>query len=185
MRVTSDDLQNFAGRFEKWASSPAGALGNVGAPASQPTPNPGKRSDIPDNVTPTSARPTPSVWPFLAADASGFGGVSKYAAPNGSEAGLPPPDPDAPGLPLSGSAGDDNVPERRLVGRVVNLSAPASSGAPPLVPNQAASTSPLLGLFSGQPMPDWPVPPPIFQTKDQSPPEDNELWQRWRAFIGD
>ena len=206
--AASDDSTNFADRFGNWAAKPFGGLGNVGAPAPQPAPNPGRRSDIPDGVTPAFAQATPAVWPWLSADASGLGGVLKYAVPAGTGAELPLADPNALDFPPPGNASDDNVPERRLARRVVNLSAPASPGAPPLAPgfvdaaggsgngaaaqpappplapNQAASP-PLLGIFSGQPMPDWPVPPPTFQSKDQASPEDNELWQRWRAFIGD
>ena len=206
--TVSDAAADFSDRFGSWRLLPPGTFGNVRAPNSTP-PSLGRRSDIPNGGTPTSAQPTPSAWPFLAADAGGFGGVSKYAAPNGTEAGLPLADPNMLGFSLPGIAGDDNVPERRLVGRVVNLSAsstnapslsPGQSDAtsngsgnwaavqptsPPLAPNQTASSSPALGLFSGQPMPDWSVPPPIFQSKDQASPEDNELWQRLRAMLDD
>lgn len=70
------------------------------------------------------------------------------------------------------SEADDDTPVRVL--SRVNLS-PASSDAPPL-----------LGVFSGQPMRNWPVPPPIFQPKDQkdqSSPDDDELSRRWRRWL--
>jgi hypothetical protein len=161
-----------------------GGLGNVGAPAPQPAPNPGKRSDVPDGVTPTSAQVTQAAWPFLPADASGIGGVLKYASaePAGTTTEPPLADPNDPGFPLLGSTSDDNLPERRLARRTGNLSpAPASTNAPPLAP---AAASPALGIFSGQPMPNWPVPPPIWGFPDNSQSsDDNELYQRWRRML--
>jgi hypothetical protein len=32
-------------------------------------------------------------------------------------------------------------------------------------------------------MPDYRVPPPIFQTKNPSSPEDDELFRRWMRMI--
>jgi hypothetical protein len=94
------------------------------------------------------------------------------------------------------------------VSRIVNLAPPSPNNAPQLAPgqpnpfdaqfangtpnqgaspqlatNQGASSSRPLGIFSGKPMPDWPVPPPIFQARDQSAPEDNELFQRWMRWV--
>jgi len=110
--------------------------------------------------------------------------------PDGTEMALPPADPNAPGLSSQATISSDNVPERRLVGRVVNLSAP-SADAPPLAPDEPAATAtngpasppPLLGIFSGKPMPDWPVRPSIFATDDRRPPEDDKLFQRWMRWV--
>ena len=94
--------------------------------------------------------------------------------------------------------------ERRLASRVIGLSAPTSTGTPPLSPDlpdavnnvvngTAASAAPtpgaigtsqpLLGIFSGRPMPDWPVPPPIFATNDRTQASDDELFQRWVRWV--
>ena len=43
--AVSDDSANFADRFGKWAARPFGGIGNVGAPAPQVTPIPGRRSE--------------------------------------------------------------------------------------------------------------------------------------------
>ena len=119
----------------------------VGAPAPQPAPNPGKRSELPEDVIPTSVTATD----------------------------------------------DDNPPVRILGRRVVNLStAPAPNDAPPLVPtgvvpsvtaDRPASSPPLPGIFSGKPVPDYPVWPSIFVTDDRPSPDDNELYQRWRRWL--
>lgn len=186
-----------------------GGLGNVGALAPQVAPSLGRWSELPNEEVPV----TLSAGPFLTADASSLEGVLKYGVPDGTETALPPADPNAPGLSSQATMGSDNVPERRLVGRVVNLSAPASPNAPPLSPdwsdaasgasspplaqisptpnaipspsaaNTQASAPPLLGIFSGKPMPDWPVRPSIFQTEDQASPDDNELFQRWMRWV--
>ena len=139
----SDALASFAGRFGSWAAQPGPR--NVGAPSPQPAPKEGKRSELPEDVIPTSVTATD----------------------------------------------DDNVPVRILGRRVVNLSnAPAPNDAPPVVPSEpAASTAngpasppPLFGIFSGKPMPDWPVRPSILQTKDQTS-HDDELFQRWTRWV--
>jgi hypothetical protein len=183
--AASDDTANFSNRFGSWAAKPFGEPGNVGNPATQPAVIPGRRSDIPDNVTPTSVQATPSAWSLLAADASGIGGVLKYAnaAPAGTTTELPLADPNDPGFSPPGSTRDDNLPERRLARRTVNPSSPTSGDAPPLAP---AAASPALGIFSGQPMPDWPVPPPIwgFSDKAKSSEDDDEWYKRIRQMLG-
>jgi len=50
----SVDPAIFADRFGNWATQPAGAFGNIDIPAA-PTPS-GRRSQIPDDVTPTPAK---------------------------------------------------------------------------------------------------------------------------------
>jgi len=139
----SDAPANFADRFGSWAAQPG--LSKVGAPAPQVAPKEGKRSELPEDVIPTSVTATD----------------------------------------------DDNLPVRILGRRVANLStAPARNDAPPFVPREpAASTAngpasppPLLGIFSGKPMSDWPVRPSIFQTTDQAS-HDDELFQRWMRWV--
>jgi hypothetical protein len=71
---------------------------------------------------------------------------------------------------------EQTAPVRRLV----NVSAPASTGTPPPAPSSSQS---LLGIVSGQRMPNYPVPPSIFQTKDLSSPDDDELFQRWMRYV--
>ena len=44
----SEDSAGFNDRYGNWATSPAGVLGNVGAPAPQPVPDQGKRSEQDD-----------------------------------------------------------------------------------------------------------------------------------------
>jgi hypothetical protein len=41
----------------------------------------------------------------------------------------------------------------------------------------------LLGIFSGKPMPDYPVRPSIFDTDNRSSPDDDEPYQRWRRWL--
>jgi hypothetical protein len=67
-------------------------------------------------------------------------------------------------------------PERRLV----NLASSASIDAPPPAP---VSPPPPPGIFSGQPMQDYPMRPPIFVTDDRSLSDDDELIQRWRRWL--
>lgn len=171
---------------------------------SPPAPAPGRRSDIPPDVAPTSAQATPTAWPFLSADPV----LEKHfnGRPNLPQATaqfqLPLTDPNALASPLPDTASGDNTPS--LVRRLVNLSAPARPDAPSLAPDSqnpfdngnasfgavassavdAPSSQPLLGIVSGKPMPDYPVWPSIFQTKDQpsndqSAGDVNELVQRW------
>ena len=75
------------------------------------------------------------------------------------------------------SEADDRAPARVL--SRVSL-APASADAPPLSP---ATSLPLLGIFSGKPMPDYPVWPSNFAAGDRPSPDDDELYQRWRRFL--
>src|SRR5262249_35135526 len=57
--------------------------------------------------------------------------------------------------------------------------APAPLGVPNQPQTQPQSDRPL-GLFSGQPMPNYPVPPPIFDFPDRSTTSsDNDLFARW------
>jgi hypothetical protein len=53
-------------------------------------------------------------------------------------------------------------------------------------PSLAPSSSPQsLGIFSGKPMRNYPVPPPIFRSADPPSTDDDELFRRWKAWIGD
>ena len=117
--------------------------------------------------------------------------------------------PGAPPFPADEAESGDVAPVRKLGRRVVNLSsAPASAGAPPLAgdpqdsfddrfgswttsavgaapraPNRVPS-SPVLGVFSGKPMRDFPVPPPIWGMEDKSSTAgDNDLFRRWMPWI--
>ncbi|WP_298254728.1 M23 family metallopeptidase [Bradyrhizobium sp.] len=78
------------------------------------------------------------------------------------------------------TADDQTAPADIPFRRLVNLSSPALIAAPSLAP---APSPPLLGIFSGQPMRDYPVSSSIFQTNDQSSPDDDELFQRWMRFV--
>lgn len=118
--AASNDPGSFADRYGNWASSPAGVLAKIGAPAPQVTPSPGKRSEADDDTA------------------------------------------------------------VRVLSRVNLSPAPASDDAPPLAP---ASAPPLLGIFSGKPMRDYPVRPSIFATDDRASPDDDELAQRWRRWL--
>jgi hypothetical protein len=113
--AASDNPAGFNDRYGNWASWPAGALGDVGAPAPQVTPDQGKRSET------------------------------------------------------------DDTPVRILSRRADLSPASASVDAPSLSP---ASAPPLLGIFSGKPMPDYPVWPSIFATDGRPSPDDDELYQR-------
>jgi len=77
-------------------------------------------------------------------------------------------------------ADDETAPVRVLSSRIVDRSSLAPSDAPALSP---ASAPPLLGIFSGKPMRDYPVWPSIFATGDRPSPDDDELYQRWRRFL--
>ncbi|WP_298254740.1 M23 family metallopeptidase [Bradyrhizobium sp.] len=118
--ATSDDPGNFADRLGTWDLRAPGALGNIGAPAVEVTPDQGKRSEADDGPV-------------------------------------------------------------RVLSRRADLSSSLPAGDAP--PFSSASPPPLLGIFSGKPMPDWPVQPSIFQPKDQSSPDDNELFQRWMRWV--
>jgi len=156
-----------------------------------PAPNQGERSDIHGVVTPDAAQVIADrfgKWgsvPFLntpAASDDPAGLNDRHGNWASRPAGVlgnfnaPPLHP--PDLGKRSEA-DDDVPVRVLSSRVVNTS-PASGDAPPLA---SASASPALGIFSGQPMPDWPVWPSIFATDNRPSPDDDELYQRWRRFI--
>ena len=77
--------------------------------------------------------------------------------------------------PVSVTTNDDTAPVR-ILARTNPPSTQASTAVPPIAP--ASAPQPLLGIYSGKPMPDWPVHPSIFQTRDQPSPEDNGLFQR-------
>jgi hypothetical protein len=167
------------------------SLGGPNGPAPlvfpQPASNQGKRSDMPGSVSPTAALVTPTAFPLLAADLV----LGKYfnalpygigAVPKPTE--LPPADINTLPFSLPGASDDDNTPAPRLGRRVVNLATPAPNTAPPLVPDAVAPASRPLGLVSGKPMPDWPVPPPIWNFSDKSSAgDDDALWQRWWAAV--
>jgi hypothetical protein len=117
--AASDAPANFADRYGNWAAK--SGLDNISAPAPQPAPNQGKRSE------------------------------------------------------------QDDTPVRIL--SRVNLSpasASASGDAPPLTP---PASPPLLGIFSGKPMPDYPAWHSIFATDNRPSPDNNELYQRWRQWL--
>jgi hypothetical protein len=61
------------------------------------------------------------------------------------------------------------------------------AGIDPQNPNRFAPPSPVLGIFSGKPMLDFPIPPSLFGLPDASRAngEDDENWYtRWRRSIG-
>lgn len=47
----------------------------------------------------------------------------------------------------------------------------------------APALPPLIGIYSGKPMPNWPVQPSISATDDRASPDDDELYQRWRRWL--
>jgi hypothetical protein len=65
------------------------------------------------------------------------------------------------------------------------ISSPA--GSAPRVSNQTAPSQQTVGIFSGKPMPNYPVPPPNWGLPDETrvPEADDENWYtRWRWLIG-
>ena len=86
----------------------------------------------------------------------------------------------APQAPNPGKRSETDDTPVRILSRVNPSPASASSDAPTLAPPPAP---PLLGIFSGKPMPNWPVRPSIFVTDDRSDPDDDELVQRWRQWL--
>jgi hypothetical protein len=159
------------------------SLGGPNGPAPlvlpQPMPDQGKRSDIPGDAT----QATPADWAFSSQGPIALGGVLKYFNPalSSTTVNLPFIDPNASASSRPGIANGDVVPERRLANLVANLSVPAAptSGSP----DAQGASQPLLGIFSGRPMPDWPVQPSIFQPNDQASSEDDELFQRWMRWL--
>lgn len=113
-------------------------------------------------------------------DAKPFGAFDNSGAPRAT-----PPKPgqrsDIPDDVTPVAATNDAAAPVRILARVNPPSTQASPDALPLPP---AAAQPLLGIVSGLPMRDYPVPPPVFQTRDQaSPLDDDELFQRWMRYV--
>jgi hypothetical protein len=103
-------------------------------------------------------------------------GPTSVGGPEGPTPLVPPPAASGQG---KRSEADDDAPVRVLSSRVVNAF-PASNDTPPLTPT---ASQPLLGIFSGKPMPDHVVWPSIFATGDRPSPDDDGLYQRWRRWL--
>jgi hypothetical protein len=128
--------------------------------------------------------------PAFQPDSAGTGGVlGKYF-----DASVMPPaqgaspsrpsfaDSTAPDFSTGETASVNDMPVRILSRRVLN---PSPTAVPddtiPAAPSPQANRP--LGIFSGKPMPDYPVPPPIFGLPDDSRAngDDGENWYtRWR-----
>ena len=169
-RVNPDTFDFHGNTVFNGAGTPAAPAPSLNArPSTALLPNPPQSSQpplspgmpVPGAEGPTSLGgpngPVPLVLPQLAPNQGKRSDIPGEVTPTGNDVA-----PDTP------------------VRRLVNLSSPALPDAPPLVPTAA---QPLLGISSGQTMPDWPVPPLVFEPRDQSPPEENELFQRWMRWL--
>lgn len=158
--ISSPDTpaQAFFSPFGKSASDPNPFADRLGKWGSIPLPNASAASDDPANF------------------ADRFG--SWAVTPGGALGNIGAPAAQVPNPGKQRSEVDDGAPVR-VLSRRADLSLP--SGAAPTPAPEASA--PLLGIFSGKPMPDYPVRPSIFATDDRSDPYDDELVQRWRRWL--
>jgi hypothetical protein len=188
-----DRPESFDNRFGNWGSAPAGGFGDTSSPVLRALER-NRRSAAPDGSAPTPVQAASLAMPAFQPDSAGTGGVlGKYF-----DASVTPPaqgaspswpsfaDSTAPDLSTDETGSVNDLPVRILSRRVL-------SSSPTAVPDDTVPAAPSpqanrpLGIFSGKPMPDYPVPPPIFGLLDRSRAnrEDDENWYtRWRRLIG-
>ena len=184
---TSDAPATFDSR-----SAPAGSFGDATSPLLRALER-NRRSAASDGSAPTPVQAVSLAAPAFQPDSAGTGGVlGKYF-----DASVMPPaqgvspswpsfaDSTAPDFSTAETESVNDMPVRILSRRVLNPS-------PTAVPDDTvpAASSPQanrpLGIFSGKPMPSYPVPPPIFGLPDRSRVvgDDDENWYaRWRRLI--
>jgi hypothetical protein len=94
------------------------------------------------------------------------------------------PDTTMPALPPNEVPAD---PPTSFVGRFADWASSAGASAPrgPYQPGPQGEAVRPLGIVSGEPMPDWPFPPPIWGFPDRPPTRDEEDWEMRRLRSAD
>jgi hypothetical protein len=156
--LVPDSPNSFDDRFGAWGSVPAGQFGRPSSPVVRELLK-YKRSALPDTpAVSTSAEDVPS-------RRGSFGRLSGSQVPSfasGDASSDPQPHPPSPEETVS-------KPARYLARRTV--SQPETLLAPHRAPPSAEDNRPR-GIFSGEPMPNYPVPPPIFGVSEPAASSD-------------
>jgi hypothetical protein len=172
--AASDAPATFDNRFGNWGSFPSGGFGDTSSPVLRALER-NRRSAVPCGFAPASAQGASSVLPTFQPADTGTGGVlGKYfdASVMPPAQGVSPSSPSfadstAPDFPAGETGSVDDMPVRILSRRVLN---PSPTAVPddrvPAAPSPQANRP--LGIFSGKPMPNYPVPPPIWGLPDDS-----------------
>jgi hypothetical protein len=188
-----DRPESFDNRFGNWGSAPAGGFGDSSSPVLRALER-NRRSAAPDGSAPAPAQAASLATPMFQPDSAGTGGVlGKYfdASVMPPVQGVSPSWPSfasstAPDFSTDETGSVNDMPVRILSRRVLNPSPTGVLGdTVPAAPSPQANRP--LGIFSGKPMPDYPVPPPILGLLDRSRAngDDDENWYtRWRRLIG-
>jgi hypothetical protein len=197
-----DRPDSFDKRFGNWGTSPAAGSGNPGSPVLRALEK-YRRSEVPVGPASTSAQGAPPATPALQPDMAGKGVVrilGKFVGNNlippavaASPSRPPLSGPTAPNPPGQESAfGDQSEnapgaprpdPYPRLQSRRVSSAFPDISPRNLDQPMPPPERAPALGIFSGKPMSEGLLPPPVWGLPDHSNASGDGDWFNFLAGI--
>lgn len=183
--VAPDHPESFDNRFGNWGTAPAGRFGDTRSPVLHALEK-YSGSAVPDGSVSTSApaQGAPRGIPSSAPNSIDTGGVlgnymdpSLIAPAQGAlPAGPVSSGPIAPDLPADepeiASSKPARILSRRIAGQPqASISSPGAQAVLPSLP----LGEPLVGIFSGQPMLPFPLPPSFWSRRDDTrAPDDDE-----------
>ena len=190
-----DRPESFDNRFGNWGTAPAGRFGNTRSPVLRALEKYGG-SVAPDSSAPILAPAQGASWgrPSSPPNSIGTGGVlgnymdpSLIAPAQGAlPAGLVSSGPIAPDLSSDETAG--SKPLRYVSGRIMGQpQASISNTGAQAVPPSPERSRPPVGIFSGQPMFPFPLPPSIWSRRDDTEArgdDEEERSSRWLRLLG-
>jgi hypothetical protein len=187
-----DRPESFDNRFGNWGTAPAGRFGDTRSPVSRALEK-YSGSAVPDGSASAPAQGASWGMPASPPNSIGTGGVlGDYMDPSliASAQGALPASPVSSGpsardLPSDETAGSN--PVRYVSGRImgqpqVPISNTGAQGAPP----SPQVGGPPVGIFSGQPMLPFPLPPSFWSRRDDNrAPDDDEEERpsRWLRLL--
>jgi Peptidase family M23 len=186
-----DRPESFDNRFGNWGTTPAGRFGNTRSPVLRALEK-YSGSAVPDGSASAPAQGASWGRPSSPPNSIGTGGVlGNYIDPSlidAAQGALPTrplsSGPIAPDLPTDETASSKSVRilSRRIAGQpqasVFDTDAPAVPPSPQL-------SEPLVGIFSGQPMLPFPLPPSFWSRRDDTRvrDDDEERSLRWLRLL--
>ena len=187
-----DRPESFDTRFGNWGTAPAGRFGDTRSPVLRALEKYSGSAVLDDSAS-APAQGTSWGMPSSASNSIGTGGVlgnyidpSLIAPAQGAlPAGLVSSGPIAPDLPSDETAG--SKPLRYVSGRIrgqppASISNTSAQAAPP----SPERSRPLVGIFGGQPMLPFPLPPSIWSRRDDAEArgdDEEERSSRWLRLL--
>jgi hypothetical protein len=190
--AASDQPESFDNRFGNWGTAPAGRFSDTRSPVLRALEK-YSGSAVPDDSASALAQGASWGMPSSPPGRIGTGGVlGNYVDPSliapgqgALPAGLVSSGPIAPDLPSDEAAGSN--PVRYVSGRIMGQpQASISNTGAQAAPSSSQVGGPPVGIFSGQPMLPFPLPPSFWRRRDDNrAPDDDEEERasRWLRLL--